>query len=72
MTQEELNQQAVQVYAAIGELTIRKKQFNQQIDEIDSKLIDLEKTIVELSKVEVEPEITEEEYIKQKTEVADV
>lgn len=56
MTQEELNQKALQVYAAIGELTIRKKQFNQQIEEIDSKLIDLENTIVELSKVEVKAE----------------
>ena len=57
MTQEELNQQAVQVYAAIGELTIRKKQAEQQIDEMSQKLITLENRIVELSNVTIAPKL---------------
>lgn len=56
MTQEELNQQALKVYAAIGELTIRRKQFKQQIKDLDSKLQALEEHVVKLSLTKVEEE----------------
>ena len=54
MTQEEVNQKAFQVYAAIGELTIKKKQLTQQIEFIENQLVDLETQIVHLSTTPIE------------------
>lgn len=52
MTNEELSHQAFQTYAAIGELTLKRKQLEQEIAVLDSKLSSLETHIIQLSKTE--------------------
>ena len=54
MKEKEVQQRAFQIYAAIGELTIRRKQMHQQLTEVDSKLEALEKEIVKLSQSQSE------------------
>jgi len=54
MKKEELQHRAYQTYAALGELSVKRKQLAQQLNQIDQKVLDLEKEIVRLSKIEVE------------------
>lgn len=50
MNKEQLQHRAYHTYAAIGELTLRKKQLNQQLQQINEKLEALEQEIVTISK----------------------
>ena len=61
MTQEQIQQQALQIYAALGELSVKRKQQIQIVNQIDAKVNELEAQLVELSKVEVESESSDEE-----------
>jgi hypothetical protein len=56
MNKETLQHRAYSIYAAIGELTLRKKQMHQQIEEVDSKLEALELEIVKLSQAQSDNE----------------
>jgi len=50
MTQDEINQRAFQVYAAIGELYVKQKQAKQILESYTEKIEQLEQQIVNLSK----------------------
>lgn len=50
MTKQELQNRAYSVYAAIGELTLKQKQLQQQEAQINEKLDALEAEIVSISK----------------------
>lgn len=50
MNKEQLQHKAYHTYAAIGELSVRKKQLKQQLQQTEQKLVELEQEIVKLSK----------------------
>lgn len=54
LTKEEVQHLAYQTYAAIGELSIKRKQSVQHLSLLDEKLQALEQQIIDLSKAEVE------------------
>lgn len=46
------NQQALNIYAAIGELTVKTKQYKQQIAQWDDQLSSLESELIRLCNAE--------------------
>ncbi len=59
MNQEEKNKKLFQIYAALGELSVLKKQSLQRLEQINAQTDDFEKQLVELINAEV-VEVVEE------------
>ena len=51
MTKEEKQQKAFQLYAALGELSVLRKQTVQRLDAIDSQVDGFEQQLAELAKI---------------------
>ncbi len=51
MTKEQIQEKAYQLYAALGELGLRRKQLSQQIQNLDKNIESLEIEVVNLSKI---------------------
>jgi hypothetical protein len=56
MTQEQINQAALQLYAALGELYVKRKQSQQTTTQYTKKINQLESELIKLSQTQVTQE----------------